>query len=90
MAINQNFKFRCDSILYYLKIYLQTKFQHQQACRFLDPLRFMWNLTIFSTKYIFPYIWRHPIHVNDHKIKSYDSWVKYDPIVEGGRKGYQI
>ena len=83
----QTFKNRRITFLYHPKIYIQLKFQHQRTCRFLDPSRYMYKLTIFSIKCIFPYSWRHPLHINDHKIKSNDIWVKYDPILERGKIG---
>ena len=41
----------------------------------------MSKLTIFSIKCVFPYIWRFFLHINGHKTKSNESWVKYDPIL---------
>ena len=38
-------------------------------------------------KSVFPYIWQYPLHVNGHKIKSNDNWVKYDPILEKRKIG---
>ena len=37
IAKNQNLKNHCRTILQSLKMYLQTKLQHQQIFRFLDP-----------------------------------------------------
>ena len=69
-------------------MYLQTKFQHERTCRFLDPLCFMYRKCIvFSVKCTSSYIWQYPLDVNHHNIKSNYSWVKCDPILERRKIG---
>ena len=45
------------------------------------------DISKWINKMHFPYIWRYPLLVNDHKIKSDDSRVKYDPILERRKIG---
>ena len=85
----ENFKNSHITFLYHFDIYLYEQSWLNLPGSFLEFGQFMLTMAIFSAKGDFPYILKFRPRVIACKMKSFDNWETYDPILERRKIGLQ-